>query len=78
PVKDQLAEQMAVRNGFKSRSQVVAERGEDVETVDYEIAEGNRRADELGLIFDSDPRKTETSGAIQAVEDKTVLDSLKE
>ncbi|HPX12165.1 MAG TPA: phage portal protein [Syntrophales bacterium] len=78
PVKDQLAEQMAVRNGFKSRSQVVAERGEDVETVDYEIAEDNRRADELGLIFDSDPRKTETSGAIQAVEDKTVLDSLKE
>jgi lambda family phage portal protein len=31
PVKDQLAEQMAVRNGFKSREEVVAESGGDIE-----------------------------------------------
>lgn len=65
PWKDQKAEQLAVRCGFKSRSQVVAERGGDVDMVDAEIAEDNARADELDLIFDSDPRKTATSGAMQ-------------
>ena len=69
---------MAVRNGFKSRSMVVAEQGEDVETVDHEIAEDNKRADGLGLIFDSDPRKTEKSGAIQSAEETTAAESMKE
>jgi lambda family phage portal protein len=74
PVKDQLAEQMAVRNGFKSRSRVVAERGEDVETVDQEIAEDNARADKLGLVFDSDPRNTAASGAMQKAVDQALTD----
>lgn len=65
PVKDQLAEQMAVRNGFKSRAQVIAERGGDIETVDQDIAEDNARADRLDLVFDSDPRKTAASGTMQ-------------
>ncbi len=68
PVKDQMAEQMAVRHGFKSRSQVIAERGGDVDTVDREIFEDNRRADALGLVYDSDPRKTAKSGAAQQAE----------
>ncbi len=54
PLKDQQAQQMAVRNGFKSRSEVVSELGYDVEEVDQEIAEDQRRASELGLNFDSD------------------------
>ena len=58
PVKDQVAEKLAVRCGFKSRAQVIAERGFDIEDIDCEISEDNKRADELGLIFDSDPRKT--------------------
>ncbi len=45
---------MAVRNGFKSRSEVVSELGYDVEEIDQEIAEDQRRASELGLSFDSD------------------------
>ena len=73
-----MAEQMAVRNGFKSRSMVVAEQGEDVETVDHEIAEDNERADGLGLVFDSDPRKTEKSGAMQMAEETTAAESTKE
>ncbi len=76
PVKDQLAEQMAVRNGFKSRAQVVAERGGDVETVDREIAEDNARADSLGLIYDSDPRQTKKSGAIQTATDATIKETV--
>ncbi len=54
PLKDQQAQQMAVRNGFKSRSEVVSELGYDVEEIDQEIAEDQRRASELGLSFDSD------------------------
>ncbi len=54
PLKDQQAQQMAVRNGFKSRSEVVSELGYDVEEIDQEIAEGQRRASSLGLSFDSD------------------------
>ena len=45
---------MAVRNGFKSRSEVVSEMGYDVEEIDQEIAEDNKRANSLNLIFDSD------------------------
>lgn len=78
PLKDQMAEQMAVRNGFKSRSMVVAEQGEDVEMVDHEIAEDNERADALGLVFDSDPRKKEKSGAMQSAEETTAAESIKE
>jgi lambda family phage portal protein len=76
PVKDQLAEQMAVRNGFKSRAQVVAERGGDVETVDREQAEDNIRVDGMGLMYDSDPRQTDKSGAIQKAADQVVTASV--
>lgn len=56
PLKDQQADQMAVKNGFKSRSQVVSERGYDSEEIDREISADNTRADSLGLKYDSDPR----------------------
>jgi lambda family phage portal protein len=69
PVKDQLGEQMAIRNGFKSRTQVVAERNNsrDIEKIDEEIEEDNKRADGKGLVYDSDPRRTSASGAMQTV-----------
>ena len=66
PLKDQQAEQLAVRNGFKSRSEVVSELGYDAEEIDAEIAADNERADSLGLILDSDPRKVAKTGAAQA------------
>lgn len=62
PVKDAQAEKMLVRAGFKSRASVVSERGEDVEGVDAEVEEDNKRADEKGLIYDSDARQTSMSG----------------
>lgn len=76
PVKDQLAQQMSVRNGFKSRARVVAEMGDDVEIVDAEIAEDNARADKLNLVLDSDPRKTAAGGAIQKATDMVIADSM--
>ncbi len=65
PVKDQKAEVIAVRAGFKSRSAVVAEGGEDVEKVDVEQAEDKARADAAGLVHDTDPSKTSAAGAYQ-------------
>ncbi len=67
PVDDRIAEQMDIRNGLNSRQSVVANRrGRDVEEVDKEIAEDNKRADDLGLVLDSDPRQITGNGAIQA------------
>ncbi|MEI7635895.1 MAG: phage portal protein, partial [Syntrophus sp. (in: bacteria)] len=74
PVKDQLAQQMAVRNGFKSRAKVIAEMGDDIEVVDAEIAEDNDRADKMGLIYDTDPRNTAKTGAMQTAADDASAD----
>ena len=51
PLKDQQAQQMAVRNGFKSRSEVVSEMGYDADDIDEEIYDDNQRAKALGLIL---------------------------
>jgi lambda family phage portal protein len=75
PVKDQLADQSAVRNGFKSRAQVVAERGGDIEELDAEIKSDNQRADDYGFVFDSDPRRTAKSGLSQAMENAAVTNA---
>jgi capsid protein len=58
-LKDIKAQMMAVRAGFKSRSEVVSEQGYDAEAIDREIAADNRRADDLGLNYDTDPRPEE-------------------
>lgn len=65
PVQDVNAEVKAVRAGFKSRGKVVLGAGEDPEQVDREQAADNDRADRAGLIYDSDPRRTNASGAKQ-------------
>lgn len=46
-----------VRGGLASRSEAVRSLGGDPEQVDAEQAEDNRRADELGLSYDSDGRR---------------------
>lgn len=61
-----------MRNGFKSRSEVVSELGYDVEEIDAEIAADNARADTLGLILDSDPRKVAKTGAVQQTFDASM------
>jgi lambda family phage portal protein len=66
PKDEILAEQMAVRSGFKSWSQSVRESGEDPEVVAEEIAADFKRFDRLGLVLDCDPRKTTFQGQAQA------------
>lgn len=62
PVDDANADSIRMRNGTESRASIVASRGRDITILDREIAEDNARADSLGLIFDSDPRKTTNNG----------------
>ncbi|MGE0717189.1 MAG: phage portal protein [Alphaproteobacteria bacterium] len=65
PLQEAAADQMEMRSGTRSRRQVVASRGDSVERLDREIAADAARADRLGLVFDSDPRRTAGSGAVQ-------------
>lgn len=62
PAKDQKAAKEAVRNGFKTRAQIAQELGNDPDELDAQIAADNARADALGLVLDTDPRKTGGSG----------------
>ena len=63
PEKDVKAEVMAIRAGLKSRGMSINETGKDEEEVDRQIARDNERADELELVLDSDPRRTDARGA---------------
>ena len=60
PQKEFNAMLTAIRSGLLSRSQAVSAFGYDAEDIDREIAADNARADELGLVFDSDPRHSST------------------
>ena len=70
PLKEVTSLLMQVRAGFKPRSEAAAELGWSLEQLDAEIARSNASADQNGLILDSDPRKTQKSGAMQAALDK--------
>lgn len=66
PVQDVEADIKAIRGGLASRSATILSAGEDPEQVDRELAEDSARADALGLVLDSDPRKTSAAGLTQA------------
>ncbi|HXK13577.1 MAG TPA: phage portal protein [Gaiellaceae bacterium] len=58
PIKEAESAKMSVRCGFTSRDDQIVEQGDDPEELDERIAAGQKRADALGLVFDSDPRQT--------------------
>jgi len=78
PVKDRIADVLDVRHGFNSRTAVVSKRGRDVERVDAENNADSKRAENLGLVYDSDPSQTNQSGNMQAVEDAAINDSVQD
>jgi lambda family phage portal protein len=55
-----------IRAGLLSRSEAVSGMGVDVEALDRQIAADNARADQLGLIFDCDPRYVTQQGQEQS------------
>lgn len=52
PVQDPQGKQMEVESGFRSRSSVIAERGDDPDQVDEERAADKEREEALGLAMD--------------------------
>ena len=66
PLQDAQTERTRIRNGTRSRHAVALESGEDVEDIDAQIAADNKRADGMGLVFDTDPRKVSNAGLTQA------------
>src|SRR5271165_174667 len=60
PEKDIKASNDAIRSGLSTRSAEVAAQGRDAGAVDAEQTADNKRADKLGLSYDSDGRKVLT------------------
>jgi capsid protein len=66
PQKEFNAMKLAIRAGLMSRAEAISGNGYDAEDVDREIAADNQRADELGLVFDSDARHDQVAPAQEA------------
>lgn len=64
PQQEAQADLLSIRSGTTSRTRVAARRGNDVRELDREIEKDNKRADQNNFVFDSDPRKTNKSGAL--------------
>jgi lambda family phage portal protein len=65
PMKDTLADIKAVRSGLKTLPEAIIENGYDPDRQLDEIAESNKRLDELEIILDCDPRNVNESGQRQ-------------
>ncbi|MBO6755742.1 MAG: phage portal protein [Roseibium sp.] len=65
PFDDMRADLIAVRSGFKSLAQVIAEHGGIPEQVLGQIKESNAKLDEMELVLDSDPRNVTLQGQLQ-------------
>lgn len=65
PLQDAQADLLEVRAGFASLPQKISQRGYDPHEVATEQAEYLKATDDLGLVYDSDPRRVAKSGATQ-------------
>ena len=65
PGKEGLAYQRLIRTGVKTLPQVIREQGEDPDTHLAEYAESNATLDSLGIVLDSDARRTTAAGMAQ-------------
>jgi capsid protein len=61
PLKDATADLIATRSGFISTPEAISARGYDPKEIAEEQAEYLKLCDDLGLVLDSDPRKTARS-----------------
>jgi lambda family phage portal protein len=66
PLKEITADVLQVRAGFAPRSEKAAERQWSLRDLDEAIRQANQSADDHQLVLDSDPRRTNSSGAMQA------------
>jgi lambda family phage portal protein len=75
PNTEVTANRNRVRSGQASQSEVLRELGYDPKAVYAEIAKDNETFDKLGLVLDSDARKTSAAGLTQARPGGTVIPS---
>src|SRR5439155_80569 len=71
PSKEVSAYKEAVRNGFMTISEVIAQSGGDIEETFKQRARELEMADELGIVLDSDPSKVNDKGATNQGLDQT-------
>lgn len=76
PLQDVEADKRAIRAGLDTRADSGARRGLDAEEIDRTNAADQKRADDLGLVYDSDARRTAGSGAAQ--DDPLLAESIRE
>lgn len=69
PLKDAMADVLAVRAGIRSLPEVCAARGRSFDDVLKEIIETNKKLDAAEVILDTDPRNTAQSGTLQAAQE---------
>ena len=66
PIREIPAIKDAIRSGLLTQSEAIREQGYDPEQLLNEMAADNARLDDLGLMLDSDPRKTSGQGQNQS------------
>lgn len=65
PVKDAQADTLMMRNGTLTLKEAIARHGFDPDQQIKEIAETGKILDDNGIVLDSDPRRTNKTGALQ-------------
>lgn len=68
PVVDRQAVLMDIRSGVTTREEQALLRGRNIDQIDRANRGRNAIVDEYGLVYDSDPRQTAQSGALQRKE----------
>lgn len=69
PLKDAMGDLIAMRSGTLTLAQAIARQGYNPDAVLAEHAAMAKKLDAAGLVFDSDPRRTAKSGALQQAAD---------
>ncbi|MBF0342016.1 MAG: phage portal protein [Magnetococcales bacterium] len=62
PQKDTMGEILLIRGGLMSLAEGIARQGYDPDVVTAEFAEMNKVLDQLGLVLDTDPRRSTRNG----------------
>ena len=75
PIDDVKADILAVRAGIRSMTDVIASTGRSNEAVLQEIADWNKKVDELGIVLDFDPRKIAINGQLQMAADASTAEA---
>lgn len=66
PLKEAMASKELARSGFASETEIIRARGKNPDDVFEQIAAWRKRANDAGLVFESDAHKTSKAGVSQS------------